>query len=70
MALNVDGSAQLNPVVDAYGGLIRGSNGNFLQGFHGSLGHYYYERWLCAILHGLFMYWEMGYKKIYAILIL
>jgi len=37
--LNVDASAQSNPITTSFGGLIRDSYGGFIRGFHGNIGY-------------------------------
>lgn len=65
VALNVDGNAHLNPTAAAFGGLTRDNHGRFLRGFYGSLGNStIMHAELRALLHGLEMCWEMGFKKI------
>jgi ribonuclease HI len=65
VCLNVDGSLLGSTNTAGYGGLLRDNNGVFLLGFYGAAttpSILFAE--LMAILHGLQICWENGYRRI------
>jgi ribonuclease HI len=65
VCLNVDGSLLVSTNTAGYGGLLRDNNGVFLLGFYGAAtapSILFAE--LMAILHGLQICWESGYRRI------
>ncbi|GAU48830.1 hypothetical protein TSUD_190600 [Trifolium subterraneum] len=65
VCLNVDGSLLKATNTAGYGGLIRDSNGVFLSGFYGTAtvqSILFAE--LMAVLHGLQICWESGFRRI------
>jgi ribonuclease HI len=65
VCLNVDGSLLGTPNTAGYGGLIRDNNWNFVMGFYGAatvISILFAE--LMAVLHGLQLCWENGFKQI------
>jgi len=63
--LNVDGSAQTNPEMAGFGGLIRDFDGQFMRGFHGNIGYsniLHVE--ILALIHGIQICWDEGLRDI------
>ncbi|GAU47359.1 hypothetical protein TSUD_403620 [Trifolium subterraneum] len=65
ICLNVDGSLLGSLNSAGYGGLLRNHNGEFILGFYGttSLKSILFAE-IMAVLHGLTICWENGYRKI------
>ncbi|GAU31243.1 hypothetical protein TSUD_149290 [Trifolium subterraneum] len=65
MILNVDGSSIGNPGISGFGGLIRNSDGAWVHGFVGNIGHSnILHAELLAIYHGLVLAWELDIKDL------
>ena len=63
--LNIDGAVTRNPGASSAGGLIRNDQGCWLKGFSANLGrssNIAAELW--AILLGLRLAWEQGYRRV------
>jgi len=61
--LNVDGSAQTNPGIVEFGGLIRGFDGQFIRGFHGNISYSnILHAEILALLHGIQICWDEGMR--------
>lgn len=64
--LNVDGSSLGNPGPAGFGGLLRNPDGGWILGFSGHIGHsVILKAELLAILNGLKLAWERGFKVLY-----
>lgn len=65
LILNVDGSSLGNPGPAGFGGLVRNSEGGWLVGFSGHIGHSdVLKAELNGILNGLKIAWERGYRNL------
>ncbi|KAJ1384635.1 Ribonuclease H domain [Sesbania bispinosa] len=65
IALNVDGSSLGNPGPAGYGGVLRNTYGQWLKGFHGSVGvSEILQAEQIGILENLKIAWEDGYRSI------
>jgi len=59
--LNVDGSAQTNPGMTGFGGLIRDSDGQFMRGFHDNIDYSnILHAEILALMHEIQICWEEG----------
>jgi ribonuclease HI len=66
MILNVDGSSLGNPGVSGFGGLIRNSDGTWIQGFAGNIGFSnILHAELLGVYYGLVMAWEVGCSELW-----
>lgn len=65
VCLNVDDSAITISGVAEHGGLIRDSSGNFIRGFHGSLGVTdVTHAEIMGIFQGISICWDMGVTRL------
>ncbi|KAJ1385496.1 Ribonuclease H domain [Sesbania bispinosa] len=65
VALNVDGSSLGNPCLAGFGGLVRDHKGEWILGFMGGVGMSdILQVELLAILHGLRLVWNCGYRRV------
>jgi len=63
--LNVDGSAQTNPRLVRFGGLIRDFDGQFIRGFHGNIGYSnILHAEILALMHEIQICWDEGMRHI------
>jgi ribonuclease HI len=66
MILNVDGSSIGNPGISGFGGLIRNTDGGWVHGFFGNLGHTnILHAELMAIYKGLLLAWDLNIKDLW-----
>ncbi|GAU24890.1 hypothetical protein TSUD_116140 [Trifolium subterraneum] len=66
MILKVDGSSIGNPGVSGFGGLIRNSDGAWVQSFVGNIGFSnILPAELLAVYHGLALAWELDIKELW-----
>ncbi|GAU50646.1 hypothetical protein TSUD_333850 [Trifolium subterraneum] len=66
MILNVDGSSIGNPGVSGFRGLIRNSDGAWVQDFIGNIGFSnILHAELLAVCHGLALAWELDIKELW-----
>lgn len=66
MILNVDGSSLGNHGVSGFGGLIRNSNGAWIQGFAENIGFSnILHAELLGVYYGLVMAWEVGCSELW-----
>jgi len=61
----VDRSAQTNPGMAGFGGLIRDFDGQFMRGFHGNIGYSnILHAEILALMHGIQICWDEGLRDI------